>query len=338
MIKIECTANKAWCTEKDKLTSGSKGLKVEFVFSDEWDDLEKLAVFKAFDRVETVPIDLDNIAEIPAGVMELDGVLLTVGVYGTNIAGDIVIPTVYAGLGLISRGVLASEGRNFDSPAESTSALILKLAKQAQYAATIAASGTGAAEITFSISGAGHLIEHRSGAEDEAYDVDLGPVTSYAQAVEAGYEGTKDEFITLILANGETLTDVRQTIEAVQNVTATANEAKSTAATAQSLAQSASNVANDANTKVTSLNSTVNGKQAKHKTATVTLDKSVKTWTKSCSGVTANNAVICSPAPASYAQWTANEIRCTAQASNQLTFTATTAPTAAVTVNVLIFD
>ena len=56
------------------------------------------------------------------------------------------------------------------------------------------------------------------------------------------------------------------------------------------------------------------------------------------SGVTSSNTVIVTPAPEDIATWTGGNVRCTAQASNSLTFTADTNPTANITVNVVILS
>lgn len=74
-------------------------------------------------------------------------------------------------------------------------------------------------------------------------------------------------------------------------------------------------------------------------TATVTLTASGwlnNSQTVTVSGVTASNHVIISPATASYSDYVAAGIICTAQASNSLTFTCSTVPTAVITVNVMI--
>ena len=74
-------------------------------------------------------------------------------------------------------------------------------------------------------------------------------------------------------------------------------------------------------------------------TATVILSASGwsgNSQTVSVAGVTADNAVISAPAPASYAAYHENLVRCTAQAAGALTFTCDDVPTGALTVNVLI--
>ena len=60
------------------------------------------------------------------------------------------------------------------------------------------------------------------------------------------------------------------------------------------------------------------------------------TQTVSVTGVTASNVVIVSPAPASAADYAAAGIICTAQGTDSLTFTCTTVPSNAITVNVII--
>ena len=82
-------------------------------------------------------------------------------------------------------------------------------------------------------------------------------------------------------------------------------------------------------------------KQDKHKTATCSL--TVAGWSgnaqsATATGVTATNTVIVAPAPASAAAWAAAGVLCTAQAAGSLTFSCTTAPTEALTANVLILD
>ena len=86
-------------------------------------------------------------------------------------------------------------------------------------------------------------------------------------------------------------------------------------------------------------NQVVNGKQALHKTATVTLPTSgwsSSAITVSVEGVEENNTVIVAPAPDSYDNFTKAGIVCTAQGLGTLTFTYKKALAAAVTVNVVI--
>lgn len=87
------------------------------------------------------------------------------------------------------------------------------------------------------------------------------------------------------------------------------------------------------------IKSIANGKCSKaEKTASLTVSGwgTGLTQTVSVSGVTASNAVIAAPNPASHAAYTEANVRCTAQASGKLTFTCDEIPTAALTVNVVI--
>ena len=79
-------------------------------------------------------------------------------------------------------------------------------------------------------------------------------------------------------------------------------------------------------------------KQTNKKTATATLASGTTSWSVSVSGVTSSNTVIATCAPASYAQWVDNRVRCSSQGNGTLGFTADTAPSANITVNILIFD
>ena len=90
-------------------------------------------------------------------------------------------------------------------------------------------------------------------------------------------------------------------------------------------------------TKITKhdLDSSVMSKQ------TITLP--VASWSNgsqsvSCTGVTANNTVVISPAPDSHTAYGEAGVKCTAQGGNSLTFTcdASSVPEVSLTVNVLI--
>ena len=88
------------------LTSGMVGAEVEFLFSDEWAPLIKTAVFIAGSQKRVVLEGAwrDNICIIPHECLAESDVHLLVGVYCTNIGGSLVIPTVYADLGMIWTG------------------------------------------------------------------------------------------------------------------------------------------------------------------------------------------------------------------------------------------
>lgn len=87
-----------------------------------------------------------------------------------------------------------------------------------------------------------------------------------------------------------------------------------------------------------------NAKAAKPTVRTLTLstagwDSTAKTQTVTCSGVSSDETaqlITVTPALASQSAYLESGIRCTAQAANALTFTATTVPTAALTVYAVI--
>lgn len=82
---------------------------------------------------------------------------------------------------------------------------------------------------------------------------------------------------------------------------------------------------------------TPSGGGASSATATLAVnDWSSNTQTVNVTGVTASNNVIVAAAPASQADYTSAGILCTAQGAGTLTFTCTTVPSSAITVNVLI--
>lgn len=95
----------------------------------------------------------------------------------------------------------------------------------------------------------------------------------------------------------------------------------------------------DINGNMDTLDSAVAGKQDQHSAITISVAANAwsnKTATVTVTGVTASNTVIVSPAPASITAWGDASMKCTAQATNQLTFTCEEVPTAAISVNVVI--
>ena len=55
-------------------------------------------------------------------------------------------------------------------------------------------------------------------------------------------------------------------------------------------------------------------------------------------GVTANNTILVSPAPGDFEDYTENQVHCTAQGDNTLTFSCAYQPSGNITVNVVILD
>jgi hypothetical protein len=104
-IKIEVTGNIARVIEKPKrITSGTVGLPVEFSFDSQWDDLKKVAVFRAGDIIRTGFLT-DLKRTVPWEVLVNPDAWLSVGVYGTNDDSSITIPTIWANVSPIHPGV-----------------------------------------------------------------------------------------------------------------------------------------------------------------------------------------------------------------------------------------
>lgn len=113
MIQITCKSNSARCTHAERLTSGMVGLSCEFVFDSAWDGLAKTAVFIAGSEQRDVLLTGDTCI-VPWEVLKTAGYQLYIGVYGTNAAGTLVIPTVYANCGGIAAGADPSGDESTD--------------------------------------------------------------------------------------------------------------------------------------------------------------------------------------------------------------------------------
>lgn len=82
--------------KQDILTVGMVGVVAKFSFFDEtWDGLGKTAVFRQGNVTKDALIFNDEVT-IPWEVLQMPGVPVQIGVYGTNSDGSIVIPTVWA--------------------------------------------------------------------------------------------------------------------------------------------------------------------------------------------------------------------------------------------------
>lgn len=82
----------------------------------------------------------------------------------------------------------------------------------------------------------------------------------------------------------------------------------------------------------------VAGKQNQHRTVALTLSYGATSWVKTVAGLTAGASVFVSPAPTSLDLANKCKVVCTAQSDTTLTFTAKSAPTSNITMNVAIFD
>lgn len=117
MIIIRADRADAKTVSTQLLTSGMVGAQVKFVFSDEWEYLRKTAVFQVDDKtIDVLDSQWDgNICTVPNECLATSGKTITVGVYGCNDVGDLVIPTVYAKVGRVRVGADPSNDATTDS-------------------------------------------------------------------------------------------------------------------------------------------------------------------------------------------------------------------------------
>lgn len=109
MFILYAEKNKLIVRKKEPVTSGSVNVyPVKFEFSDDWNGLTKAASFRAGDRSLAVILGDDLTCNIPWEALEKPNLHLYAGVCGTH-GGDIVLPTVYADLGVILEGASAAE-------------------------------------------------------------------------------------------------------------------------------------------------------------------------------------------------------------------------------------
>lgn len=113
VLTFEFTGVEGRMTESEILTSGMVGKTVQILFDDSWTGLTKTAVFRTDSICRTVPWDASVMA-IPEDVLLQPFRRLYVGVFGTDAAGTLAIPTVMAEGPMIRYGADPTE----DSTAE----------------------------------------------------------------------------------------------------------------------------------------------------------------------------------------------------------------------------
>lgn len=111
MFRLYADKNKLSLLEREPMTSGSVNVyEAIFEFSEDWEGLERVAVFAAGGTSREVLLDDSGTCVVPWEVLKEKirranpYVRLLAGVYGTR-GGEIVLPTVWADLGAILEGV-----------------------------------------------------------------------------------------------------------------------------------------------------------------------------------------------------------------------------------------
>lgn len=341
MFQVQVDKNKAWVTERETLTlycQGCDPVKVGLSFSSEWNGLSKIAVFRAYDR----QIDLaftDSEIEIPVNALLKPDVHLLLGIYGINSTGTVVISTIWTDLGIIQPGPNPTAAENYSLPPENIYQQVYELAEAAEAAASQAISGNYSGTLTFTIDNSTGVLSVSRTINGVTTSADIGGVTAYAAALDAGYTGSYDLFKELLLANGRTAYEVDQALALVNALAASVATARTESAGAANTANNASATATAAQSAAAAAQATAGEKQKQHIARTVSLAANASSWEGiSCQGVTENNLVFWGPAPASLDAAANANVKLTAQAANSLTFVADRTTTEEITINVAIFD
>ena len=104
-IKLQVSASQIQVVERPAaITAGTVGLEAEFSFDSHWDNLGKTVIFRAGGKVITAALE-GNTHTVPWEVLEKPDLWLTVGVYGANPEGTVVIPTLWTKVAPVYTGV-----------------------------------------------------------------------------------------------------------------------------------------------------------------------------------------------------------------------------------------
>ena len=113
MIKVRYSKVNGRCLLREPLTSGMVGQPIHFEYSHDFDGLTLTAVFTDGKNTVNV-INPGSECIIPHEVLTTVGATVKVGIYAVR-GDELVIPTVYATIGIVLRGANPNEG-NSGSP------------------------------------------------------------------------------------------------------------------------------------------------------------------------------------------------------------------------------
>ena len=102
MIKVTFNKTCGRCVQSEPLTSGMVGQTVEFEYSTDFDGLTLTAVFTNGKTTVDV-LNPDKQCVIPHEVLDTVGTVVRVGIYAVK-GDELVIPTVYATIGIVLKG------------------------------------------------------------------------------------------------------------------------------------------------------------------------------------------------------------------------------------------
>lgn len=102
MIKVTFNKTCGRCVQSEPLTSGMVGQPIEFEYSTDFDGLALTAVFTNGKKTVDV-LNPDKQCVIPHEVLDTVGAVVKVGIYAVK-GNELVIPTVYATIGIVLKG------------------------------------------------------------------------------------------------------------------------------------------------------------------------------------------------------------------------------------------
>lgn len=173
MIQIDINKTTAILTTRETLTSGMvKAVKVVFTFSQEWDELTRVAVFSAGSTCVNCVLDAQNSCFVPWECLATAGERLLIGAYGTA-NGEVVLPSEQCDLGLILAGAALGE----DASTEGSPSLAEQMIIKANEAIAIAQSVRNDAD--------NGEFAGETGASGAAATITIGTVTTAASGAEA---------------------------------------------------------------------------------------------------------------------------------------------------------
>ena len=130
MIRLSATKAELTVVENEVVTSGAQRVfACAFALSEDWDGLDRTAVFRAGTRSVSVLLGGDNAAVVPWEVLQTPGITLHIGLYGAGPDG-LVLPTIWAEVGMIRPG--AYPGGDALPPTPGAYDQLVEIAKHAE--------------------------------------------------------------------------------------------------------------------------------------------------------------------------------------------------------------
>lgn len=108
IAKVKVTGTRACTIEALDIPQGIVGATVSFDFSEEWEGLTKNVVFIGAKDVEI--LDIQDSVNLPPEVVAATNIIVKVGVVGVDANKKMVIPTLWADLGIVKPGAPVDMG------------------------------------------------------------------------------------------------------------------------------------------------------------------------------------------------------------------------------------